>query len=97
MESFIRISVLYFLVVSQIPESIGSDQLTSASNELKSLTEENQRLKDEKMCKICFIDEISVVFMPCGHMVSCAQCAFAFPQCPVCRLKIDQIIKPFLA
>lgn len=47
-------------------------------------------------CKLCYHNELCVVFMPCGHLVSCAQCSPACAQCPVCRSKIESTIRVFL-
>lgn len=33
-----------------------------------SLEEENRKLKDARLCKICMVDEVGVVFLPCGHL-----------------------------
>lgn len=41
-------------------ESMESQQL--------SLEEENRKLKDARLCKICMVDEVGVVFLPCGHL-----------------------------
>ncbi|WAR08450.1 DIAP2-like protein [Mya arenaria] len=40
-------------------------------NNLQSLIEENQRLKDSRNCKICLDNRADVIFLPCGHIVSC--------------------------
>ena len=42
------------------------------------LKEENRRLKEERMCKICTDKEISIVLIPCGHFISCNHCAPSF-------------------
>ncbi|WAR08449.1 DIAP2-like protein [Mya arenaria] len=44
-------------------------------NNLQSLIEENQRLKDSRNCKICLDNRADVIFLPCGHIVSCPQCS----------------------
>lgn len=33
-----------------------------------SLEEENRKLKDARLCKVCMDDEVGVVFLPCGHL-----------------------------
>lgn len=43
------------------------------SNELSlnitlSLEEENRKLKDARLCKVCLDEEVGVVFLPCGHL-----------------------------
>uniref|UniRef100_A0A182IX56 RING-type domain-containing protein n=1 Tax=Anopheles atroparvus TaxID=41427 RepID=A0A182IX56_ANOAO len=61
------------------------------------LEEENKRLKDARECKICMSDEVGVVFCPCGHLVSCVQCAPAVIKCPVCRALIKGRVRTFLS
>lgn len=39
-------------------------------------------------CKICMQEEVGVVFLPCGHLLSCVMCAPAISNCPLCRQKI---------
>ncbi|KAL3881541.1 hypothetical protein ACJMK2_027973 [Sinanodonta woodiana] len=63
----------------------------------KQLFEENQKLKDERLCKICLTEESSIAFLPCGHLVSCVTCAPALSQCPVCRETIKGTIRTYLA
>ncbi|XP_050098585.1 death-associated inhibitor of apoptosis 2 [Anopheles aquasalis] len=61
------------------------------------LREENKRLKDARECKICMSDEVGVVFCPCGHLVSCVQCAPAITHCPVCRALITGRVRTFFS
>ncbi|XP_033740128.1 baculoviral IAP repeat-containing protein 7-like [Pecten maximus] len=49
------------------------------------LEQENAALKERTTCKICLLNIVSIVFLPCGHLVSCAQCAPALKVCPICR------------
>lgn len=57
------------------------------SNENKSNPEPNL------LCIICAGKEVAVVFYPCGHAVSCAQCAPALKTCVVCRKKIISMLR----
>lgn len=58
---------------------------------------EYKKLKDEKSCKICFLDEVSVVFVPCGHLVTCPKCSLSVTTCPICREKIQSRLKTYLS
>lgn len=69
----------------------------SVDNKTLRLEEENKRLKDARECKICMADEVGVVFCPCGHLVSCVQCAPAVLNCPVCRASIKGRVRTFLS
>ncbi|XP_053391857.1 baculoviral IAP repeat-containing protein 7-A-like [Mercenaria mercenaria] len=72
-------------------EVADADQLES----LETLLEENHRLKENQMCKICLDSRADVIFLPCGHMVSCPQCAQALLKCPVCRQTVNGQLKAF--
>ncbi|KAK3099246.1 hypothetical protein FSP39_001508 [Pinctada imbricata] len=65
--------------------------------EFEALLEENRHLKDQQICKICMDDPISIVFLPCGHMVTCGNCAPAMRKCPLCRRFIKGTVKAILS
>ncbi|XP_047990044.1 baculoviral IAP repeat-containing protein 7-B-like isoform X2 [Leguminivora glycinivorella] len=62
-----------------------------------SLEEENRQLKEARLCKVCMDSEVSVVFLPCGHLVSCARCGAALPSCPLCRSPVRALVRAYLA
>ncbi|XP_053396554.1 baculoviral IAP repeat-containing protein 2-like isoform X2 [Mercenaria mercenaria] len=64
---------------------------------LETLLEENHKLKENQLCKICMDSRADVIFLPCGHMISCPQCAPALIKCPVCRQTVNGHIKAFFA
>ncbi|XP_055372378.1 death-associated inhibitor of apoptosis 2 [Condylostylus longicornis] len=66
-------------------------------NEQLSLEEENRKLKDARTCKVCMDDEVGVVFLPCGHLVTCVQCAPGVTVCPLCRSGIKGYVRTFLS
>jgi baculoviral IAP repeat-containing protein 7/8 len=47
------------------------------------------RLKEASLCRICCNNNYNIVFIPCGHVLSCQTCSERFNKCPFCR----QIIK----
>ncbi|XP_052807373.1 baculoviral IAP repeat-containing protein 3-like isoform X1 [Mya arenaria] len=62
----------------------------------KALQNENEELRRQVSCKICLDLDASVVFLPCGHMVTCEECAPAMRKCPICRSNIRGTVKAFL-
>jgi baculoviral IAP repeat-containing protein 2/3 len=62
-----------------------------------SLEEEVRRLKEARLCKICMDEEVGVVFLPCGHLVTCVNCAPSLHDCPVCRQLIKATVRTFLS
>ncbi|XP_053396732.1 baculoviral IAP repeat-containing protein 2-like [Mercenaria mercenaria] len=61
------------------------------------LLEENRQLKNQMICKICLDKNACVVFLPCGHMVSCVECAHALRKCAVCRSVIQGSVRAYPA
>jgi len=61
------------------------------------LLRENTRLRDERLCRICYDRGANIVFVPCGHLATCGNCASAFLDCPVCRTPIQQAVKTFVS
>jgi hypothetical protein len=39
---------------------------------------------------------IGVVFMPCGHAMSCLECANRVKKCPVCKRSINEISRIYM-
>ncbi|GBP93623.1 Death-associated inhibitor of apoptosis 2 [Eumeta japonica] len=62
-----------------------------------SLEEENRQLKEARLCKVCMDSEVSVVFLPCGHLVSCAKCGASLAACPLCRAPVRALVRAYLA
>lgn len=73
-------------------EKLTGDQQVEA----KSLIEENRQLKEQTLCKICLDESVSMVFLPCGHLCCCSQCAPALRKCPICRVFIRGTVKTYL-
>lgn len=40
-------------------------------------------------CKLCFNDIMNVLFIPCGHIVTCIQCSLTLKCCPMCNQKFN--------
>ena len=74
-------------------EACASDECIET--ELESLKKENRKLKDMTMCKICMDNEINIVFLPCGHMTACGECAPAMRLCPLCRTKVKGTVRAY--
>lgn len=67
---------------SAVPEN-----LASLESKLPASDESERRMKNVE-CKICMAEEVGVVFLPCGHLLTCVMCAPALSTCPLCRQPI---------
>ncbi|XP_049898871.1 E3 ubiquitin-protein ligase XIAP [Epinephelus moara] len=59
--------------------------------------EKLRKLQREKQCKICMDRDICMVFIPCGHLVTCNECSESLIKCPICCGAISQKIKTYIA
>ena len=54
-------------------------------------------IDDVRMCKICYSEELGVVFLPCGHMVACVKCAPGMTSCALCRQPVSMTVRAFFS
>lgn len=71
-------------------ESSAANLKIEEDNKL-SFKAELEQIKQEQMCKVCLDKNSNCVFIPCGHICCCSDCASALRTCPICRAKIDKI------
>ena len=76
-----------------------------------SMEKENQKLKkayenmkkgfealiDSRLCKVCMDEEACVVFVPCGHLMSCVNCSPSLKNCGICRRPVKSSVKTYFS
>lgn len=75
------------------PQSNGAEAGVRGDDPLEKL----RKLQREKLCKICMDKDVSIVFIPCGHLVSCKECSVMLTKCPICCGAIAQKIKTYIS
>lgn len=75
---------------------VASSSSSSESSALSS-TSSSSSPSDSRLCKICYTDEMGVVFLPCGHLVACVKCALSLTTCAVCRQPVTATVRAFLS
>lgn len=76
-----------------LPNSQAAAIITSSNNSSNCSSSANSLIG---ICKICYTNSIELVFLPCGHSVSCLSCAQRLFNCPFCRANITTRIRTFL-
>jgi len=94
-------------VVANAADTGSSAELRPSSSvgEKRSMDALDQRATSEQAkscqpeCTICMDAVADTVFVPCGHLVSCGECAAKLKKkpCPVCRKKIKLAQKVFMS
>lgn len=70
---------------------------TELSGQCENLNGKESEAAEKTLCKICFKNELGVVFLPCGHIVACVDCAAALKTCAVCRKPLEATVRAFLS
>jgi len=65
-----------------------------AENGSESDSSKKDRLMPN-LCVICLEQEYNSVFVPCGHMCCCTLCSSHLTLCPLCRRRIEQVVRAF--
>uniref|UniRef100_A0A8C4S7L7 RING-type E3 ubiquitin transferase n=1 Tax=Erpetoichthys calabaricus TaxID=27687 RepID=A0A8C4S7L7_ERPCA len=76
-------------------EAIATGEITSGQG--LSPEEQLRQLQEERTCKVCMDKVVSVVFVPCGHLVVCTDCATSLHNCPICRAVIRGSVRTFMS
>ncbi|KAM9321017.1 baculoviral IAP repeat-containing protein 2 [Gastrophryne carolinensis] len=79
-----------------IEQSLRSQATSDEYSDLP-MEEQLRRLQEERTCKICMDQEVSIVFIPCGHLAVCKDCAPSLRKCPICRGIIKGTVRTFLS
>ncbi|KAL8606788.1 hypothetical protein ACOMHN_049617 [Nucella lapillus] len=66
------------------------------TEEVERISTENQRLKAVKKCRICHTATIGLIFLPCGHLLTCASCGSHSKQCLACGQNIRATANVYL-
>lgn len=69
----------------------------SQSTESKLLKKENTNLKELMNCKVCRQRPSKSLFLPCGDLYACEECANQLSHCPNCRSRILGTVTTFFA
>ncbi|KAG5567616.1 hypothetical protein RHGRI_002978 [Rhododendron griersonianum] len=70
----------------------------SSDGKAENGSESDSSKKDRLMpnlCVICLEQEYNSVFVPCGHMCCCTSCSSHLTNCPLCRGRIEQVVRTF--
>ncbi|KAJ8939446.1 hypothetical protein NQ318_023072 [Aromia moschata] len=67
------------------------------SEKCEKLNGKATEVAEKTLCKICYKNELGVVFLPCGHIVACVDCASALKTCAVCRKPLEATVRAFLS
>ncbi|XP_052215618.1 uncharacterized protein LOC127834078 isoform X2 [Dreissena polymorpha] len=83
----------------QVQQRAASDSVVQSDLERKKkrLLQENKMLRSASLCTQCHRREICMVFLPCGHLVTCEECGKATRTCTTCASRVKGTVRTYMA
>ncbi|XP_039286981.1 E3 ubiquitin-protein ligase LRSAM1 isoform X2 [Nilaparvata lugens] len=79
--------------VPSAPELVQTPDMQPSAPPLLPTEDESTFENDGCSCIVCMEGAYEVVFIPCGHLCVCVNCASYLKDCPLCRATIAQKIR----
>lgn len=76
---------------------VAEETASQAAVVVATAAPKHEKVDDGRLCKICYTEELGVVFLPCGHIVACVKCAPSLTTCAVCRQPFTATVRAFLS
>lgn len=70
-----------------------NDELAKQLKVEKRKNDELTKQLKKKECVICMDNDADYAITPCGHMCICSECGPKINNCPICRKKVDFVLK----
>lgn len=64
---------------------------------LQMYSDGDEEEKENSLCKICMTNELSILFLPCKHLVCCKNCSVTLNHCCICRRVITGYLRVYLS
>ncbi|XP_052238222.1 E3 ubiquitin-protein ligase XIAP-like isoform X1 [Dreissena polymorpha] len=72
-----------------------SSAASTSSADVETVLQENEKLKEQRVCKICMDKDVCITFMPCRHLATCEDCAGTLHTCPICRKPVEDRVRVY--
>ena len=80
---------------SALPQSEGEQSAKKNSIFSPPVEMSKDQAGDDGGCVVCMDNPVQTVFLECGHVSCCKECAPKLKRCPICRSVIDRWIPIF--
>ncbi|XP_061403811.1 baculoviral IAP repeat-containing protein 3-like isoform X1 [Lethenteron reissneri] len=82
---------------AQLPGQTPQSTTAEIEHASPSVEELLDKLEERLSCKVCMEHEVSIIFTPCRHVVTCGHCALSLSECPVCRVAVRRALRAIMA
>ena len=93
---FVIIKILYNNFISSL-QSICLQFRNAINYYFHKYSDKKMITKFNNICKICFNEDSDILLLPCHHISTCISCSLCTNFCPICRCKIERVIKVYFA
>lgn len=58
---------------------------------------ENKELREQRTCRVCRCNDVSMLLLPCRHLCLCQDCEGQLHACPLCRTPKNASVQVFMS
>ncbi|KAH9504925.1 hypothetical protein Btru_061076 [Bulinus truncatus] len=77
--------------------NVTTDSYQALNSTLDLLKHENEALQAMTKCKVCQVKASNILFLPCGELYACTECADKVTHCPSCGQRILGTVKTYFS
>nr|XP_039263544.1 E3 ubiquitin-protein ligase XIAP-like [Styela clava]XP_039263551.1 E3 ubiquitin-protein ligase XIAP-like [Styela clava] len=78
---------------TQVKKNRTSSPATSINPEDIEMARSLRIMEQESICKMCKKNKTEILFIPCGHLCVCEECATKLKRCILCKSKVQSTLK----
>ncbi|KAH8943049.1 hypothetical protein BDL97_13G028500 [Sphagnum fallax] len=58
---------------------------------------ENRELREQRCCRVCRCNDVSILLLPCRHLCLCKECESRLDACPLCRCLKNASVQVYMS
>lgn len=58
---------------------------------------ENKELREQRTCRVCRCNDVSMLLLPCRHLCLCKECEGQLIACPLCRMPKNACVQVYMS
>ncbi|CAK9864447.1 unnamed protein product [Sphagnum jensenii] len=59
--------------------------------------QENRELREQRTCRVCRCNDVSMLLLPCRHLCLCKDCETRLDACPLCRSRKQASVQVYMS
>ncbi|XP_052783534.1 uncharacterized protein LOC128219678 isoform X2 [Mya arenaria] len=95
--NLLSLPVTRHAISEEVPSTKEAESDGSRIDHRRRLVMENKNMKKDNLCSKCKQRDICIVFLPCGHLITCEACGNTLRQCFSCGARVRGTVRTYRA